>query len=375
MAFTPVTRDGPTARFPDRPARPGRVLTVLLAMIVLVLVLAVAGPAAAHTDGGLAGSNYAGRVLQVSPPMPDVRLSVTEFGESLELLNGSSTTVTVYGYAGEEYLRIGPDGVSRNANSPATYLNLRPDGDLPANAEPDADPAWEQVSTRPEYSWHDHRTHWERPGLPPQVAEDPGAPHTLMSWRLPLSYGDTDVTVDGELTWSPPPVTALWWPLYLLLPAAGLLAGLLGRTARPLAALLFASTGAAVWHLLATPQPGLSALDRALATGAASLPTLVVVGIAIVGMRASIRGNGLLAGMLAGLAGFMLLVQGLPDMDVLWAANVITGGPVVLARLTVALLIFGGLGLLLGAAAAVRRFRPAGPEQPSGRVIEAPRSG
>lgn len=68
--------------------------------------------------------------------------------------------------------------------------------------------------------------------------------------------------------------------------------------------------------------------------------------------------------MLAGLAGFMLLVQGLPDMDVPWAANVITGGPVVLARLTVALLIFGGLGLMLGAALAVRRFRSAVPEQP-----------
>lgn len=373
MAFMPVTRDGLGARIPDRPARTGRVLAVLLATIVLLL--AAAGPAAAHTDRGLAGSNYAGRVPQVSPPMPDVRLSVTEFGDSLELVNDSATTVTVYGYAGEEYLRIGPDGVWRNANSPATYLNLRPNGDLPANAEPDADPDWEQVSTEPEYSWHDHRTHWEGSGLPPQVAENPGSQHTLMSWRLPLAYGDTDVTVEGELTWSPPPVMALWWPLYLLLPVAGLLAGLLGRTARPLAALLFASTGAAVWHLLATPQPGATGLDRALATGAASLPTLVLGGIAIVGIRAAVRGNGLLAGMLAGLAGFLLLVQGLPDMDVLWAANVITGGPVVLARLTVALLIFGGLGLLLGAAVAVHRFRPAVPEQPSGRVIEAPTSG
>lgn len=369
----PVTNGGLRARGLERRVRTGRVLVVLLAM--MVLLLAAAGPAAAHTDRGVAGSNYAGRVLRVTPPMPDVRLSVTEFGDSLELLNGSSTTVTVYGYADEEYLRIGPDGVWRNTNSPATYLNLHQDGDLPANADPDADPLWEQVSTQPEYSWHDHRTHWERPGLPPQVADDPDSPHTLISWRLPLSYADTDVTVEGELTWSPPPTMALWWPLYLLLPVAGLLAGLLGRTARPLAALLFASTGAAVWHLMATPQPGITALDRALATGAASLPTLVVVGVAIVGMRAAIRGSGLLAGMLAGLAGFMLLVQGLPDMDVLWAANVITGGPVVLARLTVALLIFGGLGLLLGAGAAGRRFRPAAPEQPSGRLIEAPTSG
>ena len=43
-------------------------------------------------------------------------------------------------------------------------------------------------------------------------------------------------------------------------------------------------------------------------------------------------------------------------------ANVITGGPVVLARLTAALLIVGGLGLMLGAVPAVRRFRSDMPE-------------
>lgn len=88
------------------------------------------------------------------------------------------------------------------------------------------------------------------------------------------------------------------------------------------------------------------------------------------GVRAAFTGKSLLAGMLAGVVGFMLLVQGLPDVDVLWSANLITGGPVALARLTVALVIFGGLGLLVGAAAAVRRFRPALPEGSAARAIE-----
>ena len=333
-------------------------------LAAVILLLSSAGPAAAHTDRGVAGSNYAGRVLAVSTPMPDVSLRVTEFGSSLELINGSAETVTVYGYSDEEYLRIGPDGVWRNANSPATYLNIRRDGDvaLRSTADPGAAPDWEKVSTRAEYSWHDHRTHWMLASLPPQVAADPESEHTIINWQLPLAYGDTAVTVDGELTWSPPPAPALWWPLYLLIAAGGLLAGLLGRTARPLAALLAASVAAALWHLVATPQPGLTALDRVLATGAASLPAVVMAGVAGLGVRAAVRGNGLLAGMLSGLVGFMLFVQGLPDMDVLWSANVITGGPVVLARLTVALLIFGGLGLMLGAVPAVRRFRPAVPD-------------
>ncbi len=344
---------------------------MLLALGALVLVGAT--PAAAHTDRGVAGSNYAGRVLSTSEPMPDVSLRVTEFGDSLELLNGSSVTVTVFGYSDEEYLRIGPDGVWRNANSPATYLNIRRDGDttLPVNADPRATPDWQQVSTQPEYSWHDHRTHWMLASPPPQVAANPESEHTIINWQVPLAYGDTAVAVDGELTWSPPPNGAMWWPLYLLIPIVGLLAGLCGKTARPLASLLLASTAAAVWHLVATPQPGLSAMDRALAMGGASLPTLVLAGVAAVGVRAALSGRDLLAGMLAGITGFMLLVQGLPDVDILWSANVITGGPVGLARLTVALLIFGGLGLLLGAAAAVRRFRPAIPAENDQRVIEA----
>ncbi len=348
----------------------------LVASAVVALALAGAGPAAAHTDRGVAGSNYAGRVLTISEPMPGVSVQVTEFGDSLELLNGSSVTVTVYGYSDEEYLRIGPDGVWRNANSPATYINLRRDGvtDLPPNADPRATPDWQQVSTQPEYSWHDHRTHWMSSTLPPQVAADQDSHHTVFEWQVPLAYGDAAVLVEGELTWSPPPSKALWWPVYLLIPVAGLMAGLRGRTARPLAALLTASAGAAVWHLLATPQSGLTAVDRALSLGAASLPAIVLVAVTAVGVRAAVSGKDLLAAMLSGLVGFMLLVQGLPDVDVLWGANVITGGPVAIARLSAALLIFGGVGLMAGATVAVRRFRPAVPSSSDQQQAERART-
>ncbi|SFO60425.1 hypothetical protein SAMN05660359_04641 [Geodermatophilus obscurus] len=336
----------------------GRVSAVLLAVAALLLL--GAGPAAAHTDRGVAASNYAGQVLGMSALMPGVDLQVAEFGDSLELRNRSTEIVTVYGYSDEEYLRIGPDGVWRNANSPATYINLRVDGNttLPAHADPAAVPDWQQVSTRPEYSWHDHRTHWMSPSLPPQVAADPDRPHRVFAWQVPLSYDGTPVVVDGELTWSPPPNPTVWWPVYLLIPVLGLLAGWRGRTARPLVALLVAANTAAVWHLVATPQPGLTALDRALELGAASLPAFVMAGVTALAVRAAIGGKDLLAAMLAAIVGFMLLIQGLPDMDILWAANVITGGPVVLARLTAALLIAGGLSLMLGAVPAVRRFRP-----------------
>ncbi|GAB3317899.1 hypothetical protein GCM10027451_36190 [Geodermatophilus aquaeductus] len=335
-----------------------RLSAVLLAAVVVVLTSAT--PAAAHTDRGVAGSDYDGRVLGTSVSMPGVTVRVTEFGDSLELLNGSASTVTVYGYSDEEYLRIGPDGVWRNANSPATYINIRRDGavSLPARADARATPAWEQVSTQPEYSWHDHRTHWMSPNPPPQVTAAPEAEHTIFTWEVPLALDGAPVLVTGELTWSPPPRGAVWWPLYALIVLAGALAGFRARTLRPLAALLTLSTTAAVWHLVATPQSGLTALDRGLALGQASLPTLLIAAVTVLAVRAAWRGNGLLAGILAALIGFTHLVQGLPDMDVLWSANVITGGPTVLARLSVALLILGGLGLMAGAAGAVRRFPP-----------------
>jgi len=51
------------------------------------------------------------------------------------------------------------------------------------------------------------------------------------------------------------------------------------------------------------------------------------------------------------------MVQGLPDVDVLWSANVATNGPEVLARAAVTVLVTFGVGLVVAGIAAVRRFR------------------
>ncbi len=64
-----------------------------------------------------------------------------------------------------------------------------------------------------------------------------------------------------------------------------------------------------------------------------------------------------MTGVLAVVAGWLLLVQGLPDVDVLWTANVLATGPAVLARAAVAVLLAGGLGLVVGGAWAARRAR------------------
>lgn len=120
---------------------PARVLTVLAYVIAL---LALAGPASAHVGGEAAGSDFDGRVVAVTPELPGVSVRILQFGDELELVNGSATEVLVPGYSDEPYLRIGPEGVWRNANSPATYLDLDRFGRaaLPDGVDPEAEPAW-----------------------------------------------------------------------------------------------------------------------------------------------------------------------------------------------------------------------------------------
>jgi hypothetical protein len=201
--------------------------------------------------------------------------------------------------------------------------------------------------------------------LPPAVQADPTRTHTIAEWTVPLRYGDTEAAVEGVLTWSPPPAPALTWPLYagMVLLAVG--AGLLARTPRPLGLLMAIGAVAAVWHALATPEPPTTIGSHAGAVVSALLPAGTALLVAVVGVRAAWRGRGAMAGLMAVVLGWLFLVQGLPDVDVLWSANVASGGPQLLARVAVAVLVTFGVGLVLGGIAAVRRFRES----------DAPRSG
>lgn len=344
------------------------VLTALLACVGL------GGPASAHVGGEVAGSDFDGRVVSVTPDIPGVRVRILQFGDELELVNETGIEVTVPGYSDEPYLRIGPDGVWRNAHSPATYINRDRYGrvELPDSASPDAEPEWVQMSTEPHYLWHDHRTHWmsERI-LPPQVAAAPDREHTVSEWTVPLRHGQTPVEVAGVLTWSPPPSPWVIWPLYAALAVAALAAGLVARTARPLGVLLLVGAAAAVWHALATPEPPVSVASHAGALTSALFPAAIAVLVAGLGFRASLRGRGSMTGLLAVVLGWLVLVQGLPDVDAMWTANVLTVGPQPVARAAVAVLVVLGVGLVAGGIAAVRRFREDAEHRP-GRLEAAP---
>jgi hypothetical protein len=341
--------------------RARRLLVVLLGVLA---TLALAGPASAHVGSGQAGSDFDGRVRSVTPALPGVTARILQFGDELEVVNDTGVDLEVPGYSGEPYLRIGPDGVWRNTRSPATYLNLDryAANGMPATADVEAPAEWQQVSTEPRYLWHDHRTHWMSQGmLPPIVAADPGRAHTVIEWTVPMTHGGEPVVVAGELTWSPPPPGGLVWPVYALVLVAAVAAGWLARTPRPLALALAGGALASLWHAAATPEPSVTISSHAGAVVGALLPALLLLLVAVVGVRAARRGRGALTGLMALIAGWLMLVQGLPDIDVLWTAHVLATGPQLLARAAVAVLVAGGLGLLLGGAGALRRFRDARP--------------
>jgi hypothetical protein len=92
--------------------------------------------------------------------------------------------------------------------------------------------------------------------------------------------------------------------------------------------------------------------------------------VAVIGFVAARRGRGAMTGLLAVVLGWLLLVQGLPDVDVLWTAHVLSGGPDLLARAAVAVLVALGAGCVVGGVAATRRFREdRHPHRPAGASL------
>ena len=338
-------------------------LVALFALFALGMLVLGAPPASAHIGGGAAGSNFDGRITALAPAVAGLSVRVLQFGDEIELVNDTDEEVHVPGYSDEPYLRIGPAGVYRNANSPATYLNLNRYATLsmPDHADADGEPDWQQLSTEPHYVWHDHRTHWMSPSqLPPAVAADPTRTHTVSRWTIPLEHGGTELAVTGELTWSPPPSPWFIWPGVVALFVAAVAAGWLARTNRPLGWLLLVAAAGSIWHVATTPEPPVTVASHAGALVSAALPATILVGAALLGFRASRRpGRGALTGLTAIVVAWVLLEQGLPDVDALWTAVILPTGPAPLARATVGVLVGLGLGLLAGGVLAVRRFRAA----------------
>jgi hypothetical protein len=115
--------------------------------------------------------------------------------------------VTVLGYSGEPYLRIGPAGVFENTRSPAVFLDRATTVTqaVPRSYDATATPVWKRVDGAHVARWHDHRVHWMGASLPSAVAAAPGRTHLISDWSIALRYDGKPVVVRGDLRWVPGP--------------------------------------------------------------------------------------------------------------------------------------------------------------------------
>ena len=152
-----------------------------------------------------ANFDYRSYITGVTPSLPGLSVEVLEFADRLLLRNHTGRTVTVYGYSGEPYVRVQPNGTTeQNVRSPAVYLNTNfyAEVTVPPSANASAPPKWEVVDRTGSFEWHDHRIHWMSPVTPPQV-KDKSRRTKIFDWSVPISVGTQMGAVSGQLFWVP----------------------------------------------------------------------------------------------------------------------------------------------------------------------------
>jgi hypothetical protein len=174
-------------------------------LTIAALILLSLSPAAAVAHGG--NPNFRSIFHRLSPSLPGVQVQVIGYDSLYELrLKGAKQPVTIYGYDGEPYSRILPDGtVQQNTNSPAVYLNNDEFGTapVPAHAHKGAPVAWRTVDKTGTITWHDHRMHYIGKGRPPSV-KDVHQKTKIYDYRIPISEGSTRSEILGTLYWVGP---------------------------------------------------------------------------------------------------------------------------------------------------------------------------
>jgi hypothetical protein len=215
---------------------------IVAGCVAIAALLASAQPTSAHggSEADLT-SDYRTRITEI-PDIDGLDVRAVGLDGTIRLSWTGQGTLVVAGYEGEPYLRFDDTGVAVNTRSPAAYLNQDryANTEIPADADPTAEPDWQPTAAGTTYEWHDHRTHWMSPTPPPQAQQDPNRSHVIIErWEIPLDIDGTNTVVAGDLTWAPAPPLWTWIGLTLFL-TLGAAAVLWSRAWRPAAAALAA---------------------------------------------------------------------------------------------------------------------------------------
>jgi len=189
-----------------------------LAFLAAAFLSLGAGPALADPAGP---TNYESTVQEVDPATDVATFVITGGDAFLEVAVIAGHEVRIPGYFSEPYIRIDTDGtVWVNEDSQAFYINEDRYGTTtaPVDADGEGEPRWKRVGSGGEYAWHDHRVHWMSRDVPPAVAGD--TRQLVFPWRLPVIVDGTDTLISGELVWVPSknPVAPMLAGVIALLP-------------------------------------------------------------------------------------------------------------------------------------------------------------
>ncbi len=318
-------------------------------VIACAAVTITAAPASAHGLGGLTPTNYKSRFTGVTPAAPGIRVRVTDLGNRMALTNTTGHDVTVLGYDGEPYLRVGPHGVFENTRSPATYLNRTTTitSAPPKSADPKAPPEWSEVSSGRTARWHDHRVHFMGTSDPPIVTNDRGRAHVIDHWTVPIRDGNRTVDAAGEIIWIPPPSPWPYVATALVVAAAVVLASRTRAWRWVLVVSLGALVASEVVHVVAawgaSTSSGVTKLvESVYSIGGIALGVLALVWARRRGVDASIP--------IILVAAIVLLVSGgLSDVTSLGHSQLPTTMPWWLSRVLVTIVLGVGTGLVAAA--------------------------
>lgn len=362
-----------------RPAsRSATARLVVAALLALLAVPLLAGPASAHGASGQEASNWLTVLTSAARPAPGVTVGVVESGARLELTS-TDAEVVVLGYDGEPYLRVGPGGVLVNTRSPAAVRNATLDdpGGVPAGTDPRAGSVWERVSDEPTARWYDSRTRWTDPQPPAAVQEEPDRRRVVREWSVPVTLDDAPVPVAGTLEWVPGPPALPWWLLALGAAAAVPAVALLRRgAARALAGLTALCLLVSVVHSAASAAEAAGGPGaRAAAFLAGNAPLMAgwlaaAVGTVQLWRR---RSTGLYVVAFAGAV--VAVIGGLLDAGAFGSSQVPAAGPAWFGRLTTALSLGLGLGLVAAGITADERVSPSPRGGPDDGTTAGPADG
>lgn len=323
-----------------------RILVVGMAAAAMVLLATAPASADPATP-----TNYRSQVVYVEGPGV-AAVEIVGGDAFVRLTAVTGVKLEVLGYEGEEYILFDPDGtVYVNQRSPAKYLNddRYANVELPAEADAEATPRWEAVSTDGTYSWHDHRTHWMSPTPPAVVGASDGSQTVqIFDWTLPLRVDGEDGKIVGTLTWVPSTTGMPWFALSVVTLVA-VAAGSMRMDARPRAAILLTLSVVALIAALASfaAQP-----PEGRIFGVDLLGPPVVVGVSILALaQAKDSGRAATRYVLVGSVG--LAVWGVMRVGVLTHPILPTLLPYALDRLIAAVVLGGASGLVAGIALSI----------------------